>query len=147
MVCYTTSAEETEQVAQRFAAALPAGCFLAFYGDLGAGKTAFMRGFARGLGCPEGQVSSPTFSLMHTYRGGRFPLYHFDLYRIDGAEVERLGFDELFFDPDCVCAVEWAERLLPGDLPPRHIAITIRRLDGDNRSIVLEPIGMVLPEF
>ena len=147
MVYYTTSPQETEQLAERFAAVLEAGCFIAFYGDLGAGKTAFMRGLARGLGCGGEQVSSPTFSLMHAYQGGRLPLYHFDLYRIEGGEIERLGFDEIFFDPSCVSAVEWAERLEPADLPPRRIEISIRRLDGDNRSIVFTPVGMQRAAF
>ena len=143
----THSADETEALGERLAKTLLGGEIIAFTGDLGAGKTAFKRGLARGLGCGGEQVSSPTFSLMHAYQGGRFPLYHFDLYRIEGGEIERLGFDEIFFDSSCVSAVEWAERLEPADLPPRRIEISIRRLDGDNRSIVFKPVGMQLAAF
>lgn len=106
------------------------GIFIALYGDLGAGKTAFVRGLARGLGSTD-SVSSPTFALMHEYSGGRLPLYHFDLYRIKGEEIYSLGFDEYFDDPKCVCAVEWCERLDPFALPPDSLKVCITKNGGE----------------
>ena len=91
----TSSEEETRQVAARLAGALAPGTVILLHGDLGAGKTAFVRGLAEGLGVAEDEVSSPTFTLVHEYRGGRLPLYHADLYRLPAGttldELERTG--------------------------------------------------------
>jgi tRNA threonylcarbamoyladenosine biosynthesis protein TsaE len=108
---FTTSSEEdTRDRAARLATDLSPGAVLLLSGDLGAGKTAFVRGLAAGLGIDPEQVTSPTFTLVHEYTGGRLPLVHVDLYRLDRAE-----FDEIGLDPEIasrgVVAVEWAERL------------------------------------
>ncbi len=104
----TTGEEETAAAGERLAAALNAGDVVLLYGELGAGKTAFVRGLARGLGAAPEDVSSPTFTLVQEYHG-RVTLYHVDLYRLEPAEVDDLGLDELVLG-DGVVAIEWAER-------------------------------------
>jgi tRNA threonylcarbamoyladenosine biosynthesis protein TsaE len=85
------------------------GDVFALTGDLGAGKTQFVKGFVSGMGS-EDEVTSPTFTLIHEYNGGRLPIYHFDFYRLDSAEaVLRLGFDE-YIEGDGICLIEWADR-------------------------------------
>ena len=140
MLEYTSSPKQTQELAQRVADRLKKGCFIAFNGDLGAGKTAFISGLVKALGCDE-PVSSPTFALMNQYIGGRLPVYHFDLYRIEGSEIYSLGFDEIFYDDSAIKCVEWSERLLESDMPPKRIEITVIRLDGDNRCFSVKPIG------
>ena len=107
---------------------------MALFGDLGAGKTAFVRGLAEGLGIDPLEVSSPTFTLIQEYRGGRFTLYHIDLYRLTPREVEDLGLDDLTWEGGVV-AVEWPDRWLrpPGDA----IAVTIRSTDETSREIAI----------
>ena len=112
----THSESDTMAVAREFAATLRAGDVVLLSGDLGAGKTAFVRGLAGGLGANPDDVSSPTFTLVHEYRGGRLPLYHADLYRLQGTTIEELGLDERAVDQG-VLAIEWPERLtypIPG---------------------------------
>ena len=105
----TQSEEETSAFAERLAAALQPGTFVLLHGDLGAGKTAFVRGLAAGLGGDPEQVSSPTFVLIQHYKG-RLPLTHVDLYRLDtAAAVDDLGLEEMVGGG--VVAIEWAERL------------------------------------
>ena len=110
MIHITHSEDETAAVARAMAAGLRAGDVLLLSGNLGAGKTAFVRGLAEGLGIDPREVSSPTFTLVHEYRSGRLPLVHVDLYRLDRAELDEIGLD-----PDLaaegVVAIEWAERL------------------------------------
>src|SRR5207247_5170994 len=97
-------------VGRTLAATLSAGDVILLYGDLGAGKTAFVRGLAEGLGVPSDDVSSPTFTLIQEYRGGRLPLFHVDLYRLnDPREIDDLGLDEIA--EGGVLAIEWAEKL------------------------------------
>lgn len=119
----THSPEETEQAGEILAQRLRPGDILAMSGDLGAGKTAFVRGLARGLGY-SGPVQSPTFTIVNEYLGGRLPLFHFDLYRLgDAEELYDLGFEE-YPDRGGVCAVEWSA--LGGDLlQPTH-TVSIR---------------------
>jgi tRNA threonylcarbamoyladenosine biosynthesis protein TsaE len=105
----THSEEQTADLARELAATLRAGDVLLLSGDLGAGKTAFVRGLADGLGVPPDEVSSPTFTLIHEYRSGRLPLYHADLYRLDRAAAEDLGLEEM--GADGVLAIEWPDRL------------------------------------
>ena len=112
----TESEEETQALARELASTLEAGDVLLLSGDLGAGKTTFVRGLAEGLGIDPAAVSSPTFTLLHEYRGGRLALYHADLYRLDKTATEDLGLEEAGVR-DGVLAIEWPDRLthqLPG---------------------------------
>ena len=104
------SEEGTRNVARTLASELQPGATILLSGDLGAGKTAFVKGLAEGLGLDPDEVTSPTFILVHEYRGGRLPLIHVDLYRLDSAELEEIGLD-LDLAVSGVVAVEWAERL------------------------------------
>ena len=108
---YTTHSEdETAAVGRELSASLRSGSVILLFGDLGAGKTAFVRGLADGLGVARDEVSSPTFTLVQEYRGGRIPLLHVDLYRLnDPREIDDLGLDELA--ANAVLAIEWAEKL------------------------------------
>jgi tRNA threonylcarbamoyladenosine biosynthesis protein TsaE len=104
------SETETIATARELAASLAAGAVVLLHGDLGAGKTVFVRGLAEGLGVEPDAVSSPTFTIMQEYRGGRLPFFHVDLYRLDDPrEIEDLGLDEIAADG--VLAIEWAEKL------------------------------------
>ena len=126
----TRSEAETASVASALAATLVSGDVILLSGNLGAGKTAFVRGLAEGLGIDAEDVSSPTFTLVHEYRGGRLTLYHVDLYRLEKAATDDLGLEELHRG---VLAIEWPDRLshqLPG---ARRVSIEI--LDGDERRI------------
>jgi tRNA threonylcarbamoyladenosine biosynthesis protein TsaE len=105
----TTSEDETTAIGERLARSLRSGDVVLLHGQLGAGKTAFVRGLARGLGARPDDVSSPTFTLIQEYAGDPLTLYHVDLYRLDPDEVDDLGLDELI-SADGVVAVEWAER-------------------------------------
>ena len=105
----SSSEDETRAIAARLAATLGPGTVLLLSGDLGAGKTAFVRGLAEGLGLDGREVTSPTFTLVHEYRGGRLPLHHVDLYRLKPVEVDDLGLDEL--TTEGVTAIEWPDRL------------------------------------
>ncbi|BCS33319.1 hypothetical protein TBR22_A25460 [Luteitalea sp. TBR-22] len=121
----TTSEAGTRALAQRLAATLAPGAVLLLHGDLGAGKTAFVRGLAEGLGIPDDQVSSPTFTLVHEYRGGRLTLHHADLYRLPqgSASIEELGLDETA--EEGVLAIEWPERLARPVAGALHVRFTI----------------------
>ena len=131
----TTSEAATRAVASRLASTLTPGSVLLLHGDLGAGKTAFVRGLAEGLGLGEDEVSSPTFTLVHEYRGGRLPLHHVDLYRLPDAStsLEDLGLDETAADG--VLAIEWPERLTRPVPDSLHVRFTI--VDDDTRGIVI----------
>jgi tRNA threonylcarbamoyladenosine biosynthesis protein TsaE len=128
----TGSEEETAAVARALARHLAAGDVLLLSGNLGSGKTAFVRGIAEGLGIESGEVSSPTFTIVHEYRGGRLPLYHVDLYRLEKAGTAEIGLEELGAG-DGVLAIEWPDRLTRTFPGARHIDIEI--LDGDMRRI------------
>ena len=110
MATFTSnSAAETEALGRQFAAELKPGVVLALQGELGAGKTQLAKGIAAGLGT-DTVVTSPTFTIVHEYRGGKLPLYHFDFFRLDDRDrLLRLGLDDYFFG-DGVCMVEWADR-------------------------------------
>ena len=110
MTHVTHSEEETIAVARQLARDLLPGDVMLLTGHLGAGKTAFVRGLAEGLGIDPGEVSSPTFTLVHEYRGGRLTLYHADLHRLGRAATDDLGLEEMGVK-DGVLAVEWADRL------------------------------------
>jgi tRNA threonylcarbamoyladenosine biosynthesis protein TsaE len=134
----TASESETTAVGRELAGTLRAGDVVLLYGDLGAGKTAFVKGLAEGLGVAREEVSSPTFTLVQEYRGGRLTLYHVDLYRLDDPrEIADLGLDEI---ADAgVLAIEWAEKLDRSAWmkPPHHIAVNIQHGDGDARTITV----------
>ena len=131
----THSEEETAAVGRELAATLSAGDVVLLYGDLGAGKTAFVRGLAEGLGVSRDEVSSPTFTLIQEYRGGRLPLFHVDLYRIeDPREFDELGLDEIA--EDGVLAIEWADRY---PRPPAHaVRVSIAHAGENQRRVTLE---------
>ena len=129
----TGSEEETASAGEQLAAQLRPGDVVLLYGDLGAGKTAFVRGLARGLGAPEGDVSSPTFTIVQEY-AGRVPLYHVDLYRLEPKEVDDLGLDELV-SGDGVVAIEWAERW--HGRPDDVIEVTLEHAGEDARRIAI----------
>lgn len=124
---------ETEQIAEKFALNLKGGEILAFTGELGMGKTCFVRGLARGLGF-KGEVSSPTFALINEYIGGRLNLYHFDMYRVNGWEdLYSTGFFD-YTELNGVVAVEWSENI-SGALPDSTVFIKIERIDDNTRKI------------
>ncbi|MCM1307867.1 MAG: tRNA (adenosine(37)-N6)-threonylcarbamoyltransferase complex ATPase subunit type 1 TsaE [Butyrivibrio sp.] len=121
----TFSSEETYALGQRIAQRLGAGAVVCLDGDLGAGKTVLAQGIARGLGIDE-PVCSPTFTLIQEYGGGRLPLYHFDVYRIDGPwDMDDLGYEEYFYG-DGVCLVEWG-CLIKELLPENTVRVSIER--------------------
>jgi len=128
----TESEDETADVARALAGTLQPGAVLLLSGQLGAGKTAFVRGLAAGLGIDPDEVSSPTFTLVHEYRGGRLTLYHADLYRLERTATEDLGLEEKAV-AEGVLAIEWPDRLthsLPG-----ATTITIDIVDETTRRI------------
>ena len=127
----TDSEEETSAAGERLAARISPGDVVLLYGDLGAGKTAFVRGLARGLGASPDDVSSPTFTLVQEYHG-RVTLHHVDLYRLQPIEVGDLGLDELTSGP-VVVAVEWAERWT--EAPERAWVVRIVSEGGHQRLI------------
>ena len=130
----TRSQEDTERLAGALAATLRAGDVLLLSGPLGAGKTAFVRGLASGLGIDADEVSSPTFTLVHEYRGGRLRLFHADLYRLGTAGAEDLGLDELGVQ-DGVLAIEWPDRL--GHAFRGAMEVTIAIVDETTRRITV----------
>lgn len=128
----SSSEEETRAIAARLAADLRAGDVLLLSGDLGAGKTAFVRGLAEGLGIDPGEVTSPTFTLVHEYRGGRLPLIHVDLYRLEIADLADIGLDDDLAAAG-VLAVEWPERLTRATPGAMHIHIADA---GEDRRVI-----------
>ena len=129
------SHENTQAVGERLGARLEAGAVVACIGALGAGKTCFLQGLARGLGV-QSPVTSPTFVLVNQHRG-RLPVYHVDAYRTDTlSELLDLGIEE-FLHGDGVTVIEWADKLLPL-LPPSTITVTITGLGDEPRRIVIE---------
>lgn len=132
----SNSVEETEQIAAELAAGLSGGTVVAFTGDLGAGKTAFVRGMARALGVTE-RVTSPTFTIVNEY-DGRIPLFHFDLYRLnDEDEMFDIGWED-YLNRNGICAVEWSERA--AGLMEHCVRVDIRRgAHDDQRVIDIEP--------
>jgi len=131
----TRSEEETSAIGRQLAQELGAGSVLLLTGDLGAGKTAFVRGLAEGLGIPPAEVSSPTFTLIQEYRGGRLTLHHIDLYRLKPIEVDDLGLDDLAASGG-VLAIEWPDRL-PRPFPGARL-VTLEHGGGDVRSITIQ---------
>ena len=137
MTYLSNSPEETETLGARLAQALGPGAVVAFTGDLGAGKTAFVRGMARGLGIPD-RVTSPTFTIVNEYGAGRLPLFHFDLYRLSSAdELFDIGWED-YLARGGVCAVEWSENVSDA-LEEGCLRVDIRRGERDDqRRITIE---------
>ncbi len=132
----TNTPQETEAVGAALGRVLPGGTVIAFRGDLGAGKTAFTRGLARGLGYEE-PVTSPTYTIVNEYLGGRLPLFHFDMYRLASADdLWDIGWED-YLDRGGVCAVEWSENV--ADALENPIIITIQKLGQDSRRITIDP--------
>ena len=131
----THSPEETEKIGEALAKSLQPGTILAYRGDLGAGKTAFTRGLARGLGCKE-TVTSPTYTIVNEYLGGRLPLFHFDMYRLASSDdLWDIGWGD-YLDREGVCAVEWSENVQ--DAMEDAITVTIEKLGETTRRITIE---------
>ena len=131
----TNSPEETEKVGAALGRILNPGTVIAYRGDLGAGKTAFTRGLARGLGYAE-PVTSPTYTIVNEYLGGRLPLFHFDMYRLASSDdLWDIGWDD-YLDRGGVCAVEWSENV--ADALEDAILITIHKTGETSRRIEIE---------
>lgn len=128
----TAGEEETVAAGERLARTLASGAVVLLYGQLGAGKTAFVRGMALGLGAAAEEVSSPTFTIIQEYAGPSVTLYHVDLYRLEPAEVDDLGLDELVSGSGIV-AIEWADRWR--DRPDEAIEVWIEDRGEDRRLI------------
>ena len=131
----TNSPEETEKVGAALSKMLTPGTVLAYRGDLGAGKTAFTRGLARGLGYEE-PVTSPTYTIVNEYLGGRMPLFHFDMYRLASSDdLWDIGWED-YLERGGVCAVEWSENI--EDALEDAIVITIHKTGENSRRIEIE---------
>ena len=131
----THSPMETEQLGQKLGQTLPAGTVIAYRGDLGAGKTAFTRGLARGLGITD-PVTSPTYTIVNEYLSGRLPLFHFDMYRLHSAdELFDIGWDD-YLERGGICAVEWSENVT--EAMEDAITVTIQKIGEESRKITLE---------
>ena len=131
----TNSPEETEKIGAALGKRIKPGTVIAYRGDLGAGKTAFTRGLARGLGSAE-LVTSPTYTIVNEYLGGRIPLFHFDMYRLHSSDdLWDIGWED-YLERGGVCAVEWSENV--ADALEDPIFITIEKLGEETRQIRLE---------
>ena len=131
----TNSPAETEAVGAALAKALKPGTVIAYRGDLGAGKTAFTRGLAKGLGCDD-TVTSPTYTIVNEYLSGRLPLFHFDMYRLRSAEdLWDIGWED-YLDRGGVCAVEWSENV--EEALEHFILVSIEKLGDECRRITIE---------
>lgn len=129
----TRSEGETEALGESLARTLGPGTVLAFTGDLGAGKTAFTRGLARGLGVKD-RVTSPTFTIVNEYEGGRLPLFHFDMYRLESSdELFDIGWED-YLRRGGVCAVEWSEKV--SDALAGALRVDIRRGPGEHDRLI-----------
>lgn len=135
MTYITHSPAETEQIGEALGKILPAGTILAYRGGLGAGKTAFTRGLARGLDCRE-LVTSPTYTIVNEYMGGRLPLFHFDMYRLRSSDdLWDIGWED-YLDRQGICAVEWSENV--EDAMEDAVTVTIEKLGENTRRITVE---------
>jgi tRNA threonylcarbamoyladenosine biosynthesis protein TsaE len=135
----TKSAEESEAFAKEFAAELAGGTVLLFSGDLGSGKTTFVRGLAAGFGIHASQVSSPSYTLVNEYYGDKMRLIHVDLYRLgDQQEVLELALEDLL-DQETIIAIEWGERLPDGF--PRHLSLELSIIGDQERKIIISKLA------
>ena len=135
MVYLSNSPAETEALGEKLGRLLPPGTVLAYRGDLGAGKTAFTRGLARGLGALE-PVTSPTYTIVNEYLSGRLPLFHFDMYRLGSAdELFDIGWED-YLERGGICAVEWSENV--EEALEDALVLTIEKTGDESRRITLE---------
>lgn len=135
MTFLTNSPAETEAIGSALGKILQPGAILAYRGDLGAGKTAFTRGLARGLGCTD-IVTSPTYTIVNEYLSGRIPLFHFDMYRLASSDdLWDIGWED-YLERGGVCAVEWSENV--DDAMEGAVAVTIEKLGEGARRITIE---------
>ena len=131
----TSSPEETEKLGAALGRILKPGTVIAYSGDLGAGKTAFTRGIARGLGILE-PVTSPTYTIVNEYLGGRLPLFHFDMYRLGSSDdLWDIGWED-YLERGGICAVEWSENV--EDALEGAISVTIEKTGEESRRITIE---------
>lgn len=131
---YSASEQDTEALGRALVQRLQPGAVVAFTGDLGAGKTAFVRGMAQGLGVA-GRVTSPTFTIVNEYEGGRLPLFHFDLYRLASSdELFEIGWED-YLRRGGVCAVEWSENAA-GALERDTVRVDLRRGAEDGQRVI-----------
>ena len=138
MTYITHSPTETEAIGEKLAGILTPGTVIAYRGDLGAGKTAFTRGLARGLGCRD-LVTSPTYTIVNEYLGGRIPLFHFDMYRLASSDdLWDIGWED-YLDRGGICAVEWSENV--DDAMENALFITIEKTGEESRRITIEGGG------
>ncbi len=137
MTYHTSDEAGTERLGERLAARLRPGDVVAYYGDLGAGKTAFTRGLARGLGVRE-RVTSPTYTIVNEYCSGRLPLFHFDMYRLSGAdELFDIGWED-YLARGGVCCVEWSENVDGALEEPITVRLEKDPADPDARKITID---------
>ena len=131
----TTSPAQTEAIGAALGKILRPGTVIAYRGDLGAGKTAFTRGLAKGLGCTD-MVTSPTYTIVNEYLSGRMPLFHFDMYRLASSDdLWDIGWED-YLDRGGVCAVEWSENV--EDALENAIDVTIEKTGEESRKITIE---------
>ena len=131
----TNSPVETEQIGAALAKILPAGTVIAYRGDLGAGKTAFTRGLAKGLGCTD-MVTSPTYTIVNEYLSGKMPLFHFDMYRLSSADdLWDIGWED-YLDRGGICAVEWSENV--EEALEDFFLVNIEKIGDESRRITIE---------
>ena len=141
MVFQSRSEAETEALGRRLAEVLTPGAVIAYEGGLGMGKTAFTRGLAAGLGC-SARVTSPTFTIVNEYEGGRLPLFHFDMYRLPDADaLFDIGWED-YLARGGVCAVEWSEQVTEA-LPPETIWVRLTRESDTQRTITIEGVDLL----
>ena len=134
MIFYSNSPRQTEEVGEKLAKILKPGAVIAYKGDLGAGKTAFTRGLARGLGATE-QVTSPTYTIVNEYLTGRMPLFHFDMYRLSCSDdLFDIGWED-YLDREGICAVEWSENV--ADALEDPIVVEISKTGDESRTITV----------
>ena len=141
-IIQTSSAEETVSIGRQLGRFLTPGMVLGLCGDLGAGKTCMAKGIAAGLGIAPETVTSPTFTLVAEHYRGRIPLYHIDLYRLEGVEVEELGYEEYLFGQG-VAVIEWFPFLSNDvrDLIEEYLLLSIECGEGDTRTVIVTPYG------
>ncbi len=143
MIYTTSSPAQTEAIGAALGERLTPGTVIAYRGDLGAGKTAFTRGLARGLGCRE-TVTSPTYTIVNEYLTGRLPLFHFDMYRLRSSDdLWDIGWED-YLDRGGVCAVEWSENV--ADAMEDAVFVTIEKTGEESRRISIEG-GEAIADF